>query len=325
MQVASNSKMPVLACASDTRRRAMGMPNGRKGAQMAIGQAELGVSDSTAAAPERTRLWPWRAVMVLALAPVALVVGQFQAWNAGLIAWQLHRFGWYLPTALPVLLLPVAVAALAPLWPGRSAADDSRLVAARLARRLGLGSVIAVALAAGLALTVWWPGEPVAAPSRLSLRAIEDRGDLAEGPVELTDGRPGQGAEILDERISGLGRRTALIMLRHDDGSPSAVYAAMPMEPSAGGLPRFARRGYLAPGALPPAVLAGLSGESTADGGAARAGESVVQPIVLFPDARSARHGQWVAAIQALIVALILAVPALVMALRARKLGASGA
>eukprot|EP01037_Dinobryon_pediforme_P011245 gene11245-11330_t len=312
--------MPVLACAADIRRPAPWQPDGRKWEQTVTGQAEFGARDGAAVAIGGTAPWPWRAIAVLALVPVAIVMWQFPAWNAGLIAWQLHRFGWYLPTALPVLLLPVAVVALAPMWPRGGAADDSHLVPARLARRLGLGAGLAVALAAGLALTMWWPGEPVAAPSRLSLRAIEDRGDLAEGPVELTDGHPGQGIEILDERISGLGRRTALIMLRHDDGSPSGVFAAMPMEPGARDLPRFARRGYLAPGALPPAVLAGLSGQN-----AVRPGEVMTQPIVLFPDARAAHHGQWVAAIQTLIVALILAVPALAMALRARARGASGA
>jgi ABC-type branched-subunit amino acid transport system permease subunit len=92
----------------------------------------------------------------------------------------------------------------------------------------------------------------------------------------------------------------------------------MPADPG-GGMPRFARRGYLAPGAIPAPVLAGLADDAGGQDSAIIA-PGASQPLVLFPDAHAARHGQWVAATQAMIIAAILALAAAAMALRARAL-----
>ncbi|WP_353228990.1 hypothetical protein [Novosphingobium sp.] len=276
-------------------------------------QREIAGHDRTAAAPGLAQQWPWLGLAALALGAEALVMWRFQPWNAGLIAWQLDRFGWYLPTALPVLLLPLAVVALLLVPSRRGTADDSRTVAAGLARRLGVAALVAAIVALVLGIAGWRSADAVAAPARMTLRAIEARGPAAEGPVILTDGRPGNRVEILDAAASGFGSRTALVMLRHGDGSPSAVFAAMPADAD-GRFAPFGGRGFLATGSVPAPVLAGLSADH-----AAAAGTIATPPIVLFPDSRAAMAGHRVAAIQALVIALILAVPAAAMAWRARK------
>ena len=256
--------------------------------------------------PARQALW-----LVLASAVIVLAVLVFSRWYVGLIAWQLRRFGWYLPTATPALLVLVPVALVLGLtWRmlARAMPADATDLARRLARALALLAALAGGVTLVIAYHAW--AEPSDAPAwpRQTLAAIEARGDAAQGPVTITEATadPARIA-VLREDTPAFAGETAYVLLHHADGTPSRILAEAVPDPHPP-YRRVIRRGYLVAHALPDPVLARLSGETRAP------------VLVLWAHPREIGRAALVAALQALAFTMVLALAACIAAQRAKRL-----
>lgn len=241
------------------------------------------------------------------------------AWSYALIDWQIRHLGWYFVTAteiVPVLVTLVPLALVMAGWtPGGRA---SRM---HLARLLG---VLALAVALVTGVLAWPSGDSRAgaAPRRLH---VADWGMMSGGgPVELIDGTPDRRIIVLDQSVPGFAARSAFVMMRDDTGRASPVFVELaPRRPGAiiggdaahgpqpGDWAPPGRGGYRIDDDLQGMALALLAHED--------ADNAPPHPVVLMRDRAAARRTGLVAALQAMLLALVLGLAACLAAWQARR------